>query len=99
MATYTVVKAQHQPWNSDTDSEHVAFLVRANARDEVVFHARITRALFDVLTDQQVTDFLQRSADWYHKKVILGDNPLLTTDPALRTRMDSFVGDQFQGKE
>lgn len=94
MSTYTLSRACHRRWDTDTDANRVCFSIKDSDGTEV-FEVRITRKVFDMLTDQQVTDYITWCCEWHKRRKVDGDVSSPTVDATLNTRIGGFIGDEI----
>jgi len=91
--TYTITNTYHRPWNVSPQSNVVVFEVEdtANVRMDDVY---LPKDVFDVLTDQQVTDYI--AADLSRQTDIANaENDLETPDTVIETRAATFELDDI----
>lgn len=94
MATYTVLGGEHRRWDTDTDAEQICFTVK-NSGGTKAFQVRIPRKVFDMLTDEQVTDYVTWCCEWHKRRFVDNDVMSPAVDATLNTRIAAFVDDEI----
>ncbi len=94
MSTYTISKGVHRRWNTDTDAEIMCFEVE-DEKGTKAFQVRIARKIFDMLTDQQVTDYIMWCCEWHKRRFVDNDVTSPVDSPTLNTRATRFVNKQI----
>ncbi len=93
MSTYTITHGCHRRWDTDTDAETIRFSV-GNGGKAKAFEVRIPRKIFDMLTDQQVTDYIEWCCQWHKRRFTDKNVTSPIVNPTLNTRVASFVGNK-----
>lgn len=94
MSTYTISKGIHRRRDTDTDAETIRFSVGTDDKAKV-FEVRIPRKIFDMLTDQQVTDYIEWCCRWHKRRFTDKDVTSPVVNSTLNARANSFVGNEI----
>lgn len=89
--TYTVRATSHIPWKVNGMSNRVQFIVQDETPTDV-FVVELPVEVFEILTDQQVTDYIAAAAQWY-TDVIESENDREDPDSTIETRLATFDND------
>lgn len=89
--TYTIASTEHIPWKVTGMSNRVRFNVEDSGNNPV-FVVELPTEVFEILTDQQVTDFVRSAALWY-TDVAESENDKEDPDIEIETRLGAFDND------